>query len=108
MSIVYTNRDLCTGCYACIRNCPAKAIRIREGLAEILKERCIDCANCINVCVTGAKQAESDVGLVSQLLAQHDNVIAILSSSFPAALLGCRPGQLVAAIKKLGFSEVME
>ena len=108
MSIVYTVRERCTGCYACIRNCPAKAIRIREGLAEILKERCIDCANCINVCVTGAKQAESDVGLVSQLLAQHDNVIAILSSSFPAALLGCRPGQLVAAIKKLGFSEVME
>jgi two-component system NtrC family sensor kinase len=108
MSIVYTIRERCTGCYACIRNCPAKAIRIREGLAEIIKERCIDCANCVSVCVTKAKQAESDVELVWQLLAQHDNVIAVLSSSFPAALLGCRPGQLVAAIKKLGFSEVME
>jgi nitrogen-specific signal transduction histidine kinase len=46
--------------------------------------------------------------LVWQLLAQPDNVIAVLSSSFPAALTGCRPGQLVAAIKKLGFSEVVE
>jgi len=108
MSIIYTLRERCTGCYACIRNCPTKAIRIREGLAEIIKEHCIDCANCVNVCVTKAKQAESDVELVWQLLAQHDNVIAILSSSFPAALLGCHPGQLVAAIKKLGFSEVME
>jgi two-component system NtrC family sensor kinase len=108
MSIIYTERERCTGCYACIRNCPAKAIRIREGLAEIIKERCIDCANCVSVCVSKAKQAESDVELVWQLLAQHDNVIAVLSSSFPAALLGCRPGQLVAAIKKLGFSEVME
>jgi two-component system NtrC family sensor kinase len=108
MSIVYTIREKCTGCYACIRNCPAKAIRIREGLAEIMKERCIDCANCVSVCVTKAKQAESDVGLVWQLLAQNASVIAVLSSSFPAALLGCRPGQLVAAIKKLGFSEVME
>jgi two-component system NtrC family sensor kinase len=108
MSIVYTIRERCTGCYACIRNCPAKAIRIREGRAEIVKERCIDCANCVNVCVTKAKQVESDVGLVWQLLAQHDNVIAVLSSSFPAALLYCRPRQLVTAIKKLGFSEVIE
>jgi two-component system NtrC family sensor kinase len=108
MSVVYTVRERCTGCYACIRNCPAKAIRIREGLAEIIKERCIDCANCVNVCVTEAKQAESDLEMVWQLLAQHDNVIAVLSSSFPAALLGCRPGQLVTALKKLGFSEVME
>jgi Fe-S-cluster-containing hydrogenase component 2 len=60
MSIVYSDRDRCTGCYACIRNCPVKAIRIREGLAEIIKERCIDCANCVKVCVSEAKQTESD------------------------------------------------
>ncbi|MFC1934080.1 [Fe-Fe] hydrogenase large subunit C-terminal domain-containing protein [Chloroflexota bacterium] len=108
MSIVYTIREKCSGCYACIRNCPTKAIRIREGLAEIIKKHCIDCGNCVNVCVTKAKQVESDMELVWQLLAQHSDVIAIISSSFPAALLGCHPGQLVAAIKKLGFSEVLE
>jgi len=108
MSIVYTVRERCTGCYACIRNCPAKAIRIREGLAEIVKNRCIDCANCVNVCVTKAKQMESDMELVWQMLSQHSDVIAILSASFPAVLIGCRSGQLVAAIQKLGFSVVME
>ena len=108
MSIVYSNRDRCTGCYACVRNCPVKAIRIREGLSEIVKERCIDCANCVKVCVSRAKQAESDVELVWQMLSQHSDVIAILSASFPAALIGCRPGQLITAIKKLGFSEVIE
>jgi nitrogen-specific signal transduction histidine kinase len=42
------------------------------------------------------------------MLSQHSEVIALLSSSFPAVLIGCRAGQLVAAIRKLGFSEVME
>lgn len=108
MSIVYTVRDKCKGCYACIRGCPCKAIKVEQGLAQVMKERCIACGTCLQVCVPKAKQVESDTGLVWQLLAQYPNVIAILSSSFPAALLKCAPGQLVTALKKLGFSEVME
>jgi two-component system NtrC family sensor kinase len=108
MSIVYTDREKCKGCYACIRTCPCKAIKVEEGLAQVIKERCIACGTCLQVCVPKAKQVESDIGTAWQLLTQNPNVIAILSSSFPAALLKCRPGQLVAALKKLGFSEVME
>jgi two-component system NtrC family sensor kinase len=108
MSIVYTDREKCQGCYACIRICPCKAIKVEEGKAQVLKERCIACGTCLQVCVPKAKQVESDIGITWQLLSQYPNVIAILSSSFPAALLKCSPGQLVAALKKLGFSEVME
>ena len=108
MSIVYTDREKCKGCYACIRCCPCKAIRVEEGLAQVIKERCIACGTCLQVCVPKAKQVESDIGTVWQLLTQYPNVIAVLSSSFPAALLKCSAGQLVAALKKLGFSQVME
>lgn len=108
MTIIYSVRDRCTGCYACIRNCPVKAIRIREGLAEVVRSRCIDCGNCINVCVARAKQAESDVDRVWQLLEQSSYTVAVLSTSFPAVLLECTPGQLVSSIKKMGFSEVLE
>ncbi|MFB0559285.1 MAG: [Fe-Fe] hydrogenase large subunit C-terminal domain-containing protein [Dehalococcoidales bacterium] len=108
MSIVYTEREKCKGCYACIRGCPCKAIKVEEGLAQVIKERCIACGTCLQVCATGAKRVESDIGLVWQLLGQHAPVIAILSSSFPAALPEVRPGQLVTALKRLGFSEVME
>ena len=108
MSIVYTEREKCKGCYACIRGCPAKAIKVEEGLAQVMKERCIVCGTCLQVCATGAKRVESDIGLVWQLLGQNVPIIAGLSSSFPAALPGIRPGQLVTALKKLGFSEVME
>ncbi|MBM2824896.1 MAG: NtrC family signal transduction histidine kinase [Dehalococcoidales bacterium] len=108
MSIVYTEREKCKGCYSCIRDCPARAIKVEEGLAQVMKERCIVCGTCLQVCATKAKRVESDMGLVWQLLGQYPQVIAILSSSFPAALPEVRPGQLVAALKKLGFSEVME
>jgi nitrogen-specific signal transduction histidine kinase/iron only hydrogenase large subunit-like protein len=108
MSIVYSVRERCTGCFACIRNCPVKAIRIHEGLAEVVRDRCIDCGNCINVCVTRAKQAMSDVEKVWQFLEKPAETVAVISSSFPAVLLGCSPAQLVGAIKNLGFDEVME
>jgi two-component system NtrC family sensor kinase len=108
MSIVYTDREKCKGCYACIRICPCKAIKVEEGLAQVIKERCIACGTCLDVCVPKAKQVESDIGIVWQLLTQKPPVIAVLSSSFPAALLKCSARQLVAALKKLGFSEVME
>jgi two-component system NtrC family sensor kinase len=108
MSIVFTVREKCKRCYACIRSCPVKAIRVKEGQAEVMKERCIACGTCVRVCATGAKQVENDVGLTWQLLGQYPSVIAILSSSFPAAFAEVRPRQMVTALKKLGFSEVME
>jgi len=108
MSIVYTEREKCKGCYACIRGCPCKAIKVQEGLAQVMKERCIACGTCLQVCATRAKRVESDIGVVWQLLGQYPSVIAILSSSFPAALPEAGSGQLVTALKKLGFSEVME
>ena len=108
MGIIYTEREKCRGCYACIRNCPVKAIRVREGLAEVVQERCIACGICLQVCVSKAKQLESDIGVSWQLLGQYPSVIAVLSASFPAAFPEIRPRQLVTALKRLGFSEVME
>jgi len=108
MSIVFTDKEQCTGCYACIRGCPCKAISVEGGVAEVIQERCIDCGNCILLCPTGAKRAKSDIGIVWQLLEQRQPVIALLSAAFPAAFPEVRPRQLIAALEKLGFSEVME
>ena len=108
MTFIFTKREKCKGCYACVRSCPAKAIIVKEGIAGVMEERCVACGHCINVCAVGAKQARSDTGVVWQLLTQRPPVIAILSSSFPAAFPLIRPRQMVTALKKLGFSEVME
>ncbi len=108
MSIIYTEKEKCRGCYACVRGCPCKAIKVENRRAEVIPDLCVSCGTCIRVCVPGAKLYESDIGVVRNLLASGDKVIAIPSSSFPAALPGVRPGQFVSALKKLGFSEVME
>jgi signal transduction histidine kinase/iron only hydrogenase large subunit-like protein len=109
MSIIYTEKEKCKGCYACIRSCPVKAIKVEGRLAQVIRERCIVCGNCLEVCATGAKRVESDTSTVWQLLSQNNNyTIAVVSSSFPAAIPGVTPGKFVSALKKLGFDEVME
>jgi len=108
MSIVYTEQEKCKGCYACIRDCPAKAIKVKDGKAQVIKERCIVCGTCLQVCATKAKRLEGDLALTRRLLIKHQPIIAILSSSFPAALPEVSHGKLITALKKLGFSEVME
>ncbi|MFO7772914.1 MAG: [Fe-Fe] hydrogenase large subunit C-terminal domain-containing protein [Dehalococcoidia bacterium] len=108
MSFIFTMEEKCRGCYACIRSCPARAIQVKDGIARVMDERCVSCGHCINVCAVGAKQAKSEIDLVWQLLRQPAPVIAVLSSTLPAAFPEIRPRQMVSALKKLGFSEVME
>ena len=52
--LVHTVPDLCRMCYTCVRECPVKAIRIMDGQAEVMSERCIGCGNCVPSCPSEA------------------------------------------------------
>ena len=67
-SFVTTIKERCRVCYTCVRECPAKAILISDGQAEIISERCINCGNCVKVCSQGAKQVISFIDEVWKLL----------------------------------------
>jgi len=108
MSFIFTVDEKCRGCYACIRSCPAKAIRVKDGIAGVMEERCVACGYCIDICAAGAKQSRSEVDHVWQLLGEPAPVIALLSSSLPAAFPDIRPRQMASALKKMGFGEVVE
>src|SRR4030042_1717446 len=42
--------EKCNGRMKCLRMCPTQAIRVRDGKAAIIEEKCIDCGECITVC----------------------------------------------------------
>lgn len=50
---IKVNRDLCSGCEACLQSCPYDAIVMKEGKAEIT-ELCQLCRACLSVCPEGA------------------------------------------------------
>ncbi len=108
-NVVTTIPERCRRCYTCVRECPAKAIRVEGGQATVLQERCIACGNCVRVCAQQAKRIIDCVPRVERLLAEREiPVIACLAPSFPAAFHPIRPGKVVAAIRELGFAEVWE
>lgn len=106
--VVRTIESKCKRCYSCIRNCPANAIRVENGQATVLFDRCVACGYCVRVCPQNAKMIRDGTQHALQLLSDTSPVIAIIAPSFPAAFDSCAPGQVVAALKKLGFSKVME
>ncbi|HEY3447216.1 MAG TPA: [Fe-Fe] hydrogenase large subunit C-terminal domain-containing protein [Myxococcales bacterium] len=106
--LISTIKERCRVCYTCVRECPAKAIRIKSGQAAVIEERCIGCGNCVKVCSQGAKQFRRCVEVVQGMLKRGRKVAAIVAPSFPAEFPGLPYPKLVGMIRALGFSYVME
>ncbi len=106
--IVYTVRGLCRTCYTCVRECPAKAIKINNGQAEVIQERCIACGTCTKVCSQDAKRYIKSVDKALALLQSPTKAIAILDPSFPAEFEKLDHKKVVGMLRKLGFYKVTE
>ncbi|MGO9308085.1 MAG: [Fe-Fe] hydrogenase large subunit C-terminal domain-containing protein [Spirochaetia bacterium] len=107
MSIVSTIPEKCRRCYACVRECPAKAIKVIAGQATVIAEQCVACGNCVKVCTQKAKRIEDATMLVSRFL-ETGTTFAIIAPSFPAAFADTSPGRIIAALHHLGFAQVWE
>lgn len=120
MNVVTTMEGKCKGCYACVRNCPVKAIKVEGGQATVMEDLCIACGYCVRVCAQHAKHIREDLPKVREALAgslgargdscgAHGAVYAMLAPSFVVEF-SCefRPGQLVSALRELGFAGVYE
>jgi nitrogen-specific signal transduction histidine kinase/iron only hydrogenase large subunit-like protein len=107
--LVFTIKELCRTCYTCVRECPAKAIRIVGGQAEVIDERCIACGNCTKVCSQGAKVFLKTADRVLKLLDGRNKTAAILAPSFPAEFYDIPDYRiLIGMIRSAGFDYVAE
>ena len=64
---VLIDEKKCNGCVLCMKACPTKAIRIKEGKTAHIEGVCIYCGECIRVCPKGAIQAVTTGDSVFQL-----------------------------------------
>ncbi|MDD6735110.1 MAG: [Fe-Fe] hydrogenase large subunit C-terminal domain-containing protein [Clostridiales bacterium] len=103
---VILDRDKCHGCTNCISHCPTEAIRVKNGKAKIIKERCIDCGECIKVCQAHAKKAAADS---FDMLNQFDYNIALPAPSFYGQFRNdLSVNKILTAFIKIGFDDVFE
>jgi iron only hydrogenase large subunit-like protein len=107
--LVFTVKNRCRVCYTCVRDCPVKAIKIVDGQAEVITERCIACGNCVKVCSQGAKTFYKSKDSVTELLNSEEKVVACVAPSFPAEFVEIEDYKIfVSMLRKMGFDKVVE
>lgn len=104
---VYTLKNECHDCYKCVRECPVKAIKVKDGSASVLAEKCIACGHCVQVCPSNAKRVRNDIEKVKTLLSARKDIYVSLAPSW-SGVYEFSPKKMVALLKKLGFYAVSE
>jgi iron only hydrogenase large subunit-like protein len=107
-SIVYTKKAKCRDCYRCVRVCPVQAIKMENGQARVMEDRCIACGTCIINCPQGAKAYRTDFERVLDLLSLNNPIALSVAPSFVAYYNGWEQVRLASAARLMGFSYVGE
>lgn len=108
MKVIDFHDANCKHCYKCVRNCSVKAISVKNEQAHIIRDACIHCGHCLEVCPQNAKTFASDMDRVKSYLRQGIKTVISIAPSYLGVLDYEMPGQVVDALLKLGFSEVRE
>ena len=108
MKVIDFQNASCKRCYKCVRNCSVKAISVRHEQAHIMNDHCIHCGKCLEVCPQNAKRFASDLELIKAYIRQNMKIVVSIAPSYLGVMNYRTPGQVVGALRKLGFDEVRE
>ncbi len=94
----------------CVAACGMDAIGHDEnGRAVINYDKCVSCGQCLVSCPFGAIVDKGQIFQVIQSITKGDKVIAIVAPAFIGQFgKHSTPGKFIAAMKKLGFSRIVE
>lgn len=109
--LIEISEEECKACYACIRECPVKAIKIAgDGQKpSVVSTRCIGCGTCIKACKPNAIKYRSDKELVKELLATKEKVVASIDPAFASEFPDITDyRKFVRMLKQLGFKQAYE
>lgn len=105
------NNEKCITCYACVRACPVKAIRVTSDniKPEIIQQRCIGCGSCVAACGPEAIEVRNTRDDLKDLLKKGQKVGALVDP----AIAGEFPDitdyrKFVQMLRTLGFDHVLE
>ena len=103
---IYFEPGTCRGEMSCLKVCPVEAIRVRNKKARMLKDKCIDCGECVKVCESG-----SIIPLTNTFndFAKFKYTVAIPSLALYSQFdRNIKPKTILSSLKKIGFDEVVD
>ena len=93
----------------CEEACPVKAISKQpDGREFIDKDKCIYCGKCMQACPYGAIMERSKIIDVHKCISSPDKKITAIVAPAIYGQFDASPAQILAAIKKIGFDDVIE
>lgn len=108
MKVIDFKEAKCKNCYKCVRTCEVKAIRVKKEQAQIMDDKCILCGHCLEACPQNAKTFVSDLERVRGYIRSGVRTVVSVAPSYLGILNYTTPGQVVSALRKLGFYQVRE
>ena len=127
--VAHIDKSKCRDCGACAKACPytaivnrkrpcqnackVKAISMNSDMeATIDNSKCISCGACVYQCPFGAITDKSYIVDAIEMLKASQNgqgkVIAMIAPAIASQLAQATMGQIVTALKELGFTDVVE
>lgn len=106
MHAVTLDADKCRGCVTCMKRCPTEAIRVRNGKASIIYDRCINCGECVRLCTHHAKVPKYDA---FEIINNFKYKIALPAPTLYAQFPGLKDvNRVLTGLLQIGFDDVYE
>lgn len=110
-ALLKIDAEKCTACYACVRACPVKAIKVQSDNPKvvIIPERCIGCGNCHSACGDEAVIIRDGKEVFRKLAKSKEAIAALLDPSIAGEFPDITDyRKFVNMVRKLGFQFVHE